>query len=124
MKVAGLRIVPNYEIKDRLQLKKQEATGDAPSKEDSERYEGPQQDSKDDSEKNSVASSDQLEQAAAEMRKSGIDASIEGQGPGLRVVLKDIHTGKALRNLSGEEFLRLKAQAVVPFRGRILDRKL
>src|SRR5688572_26903864 len=53
----------------------------------------------------------------------GITASPEGQGPGLRVILKDAGGG-VLRNVSGEEFLKLR-EAVRSGRrsGRILDQK-
>lgn len=53
----------------------------------------------------------------------GITATQEGQGPGLRVLLKDSH-GDILRNVSGEEFLKLKEAVRSGSRsGRLLDRK-
>ncbi len=53
----------------------------------------------------------------------GISAARVGNGPGLRVLLKD-STGGILRSVSGEEFLRLR-EAVHSGRksGRILDQK-
>ncbi len=53
----------------------------------------------------------------------GISASAEGNGPGLKVVLKDA-TGGILRSVSGEEFLKLR-EAVNSGQksGRILDQK-
>lgn len=53
----------------------------------------------------------------------GITATPDGQGPGLRVILKDAYGG-VLRNVSGDEFLKLR-EAVRSGRksGRILDQK-
>ena len=59
-----------------------------------------------------------------EMNQSqGITAMTEGNGPGLKVVLKD-GAGGVLRSISGEEFLKLR-EAVNSGRrsGRILDQK-
>ena len=53
----------------------------------------------------------------------GITASPEGQGPGLRVILKDA-SGGVLRAVSGEEFLKLREAVKNGSRsGRILDQK-
>jgi hypothetical protein len=56
---------------------------------------------------------------------SGIKADMVGSGPGLRVVLKDVN-GSIVRQLSGEEFLRLRDEASKDSRtrGKILDRKM
>lgn len=56
---------------------------------------------------------------------NGLDASMEGNGPGLRVVLKD-GTGSVVRQFTGEEFVRLReaASSDGTKRGKILDRKL
>ncbi len=53
----------------------------------------------------------------------GITAETTGNGPGLKVVLKDA-AGGVLRAVSGEEFLKLR-EAVTAGRksGRILDQK-
>ncbi len=53
----------------------------------------------------------------------GITATPEGQGPGLKIVLKD-GSGGVLRSVSGEEFLKLR-EAVNSGKhsGRILDQK-
>lgn len=54
----------------------------------------------------------------------GISAASEGNGPGLRVVLKDA-AGGILRSVSGEEFLKLKeAVSAGSKSGRILDQKV
>jgi hypothetical protein len=55
--------------------------------------------------------------------ENGITATPEGQGPGLRVVLKDAHGG-VLRNVSGDEFLKLREAVRNGARsGRLLDQK-
>ncbi len=53
----------------------------------------------------------------------GLSAKIEGQGPGLRVTLKDGYGG-VVRQLTGEEFMKLKTAAQGLTRGRLLDKKL
>ncbi len=56
---------------------------------------------------------------------NGLSASVEGSGPGLKVILKD-EKGKVVRQFTGAEFVQLRNS--VPreghFRGKILDRKL
>ena len=55
----------------------------------------------------------------------GLSVSSEGNGPGLKVVLKD-GTGAVVRQFTGEEFVRLR-EAVSKDgrqRGKILDQKL
>ena len=53
----------------------------------------------------------------------GITAQSEGNGPGLRVVLKD-QSGGVLRSVSGEEFLKLREAASSGRKsGRLLDQK-
>ena len=54
-----------------------------------------------------------------------LNATMSGQGPGLRVVLKD-GSGAVVRQLTGEEFLKLREAASMDTkpRGRLLDRKL
>ena len=56
---------------------------------------------------------------------NGLSAVVEGQGPGLKVVLKD-QNGEIVRQLSGEEFLRLRkgVSKEAPLPGKILDQKL
>lgn len=53
----------------------------------------------------------------------GITAKAEGNGPGLKVVLRD-GSGGVLRSVSGEEFLKLR-EAVTQGKksGRIIDQK-
>lgn len=54
----------------------------------------------------------------------GISATQEGNGPGLRVTLKDA-SGGVLRSVSGEEFLKLReAISSGSKSGRILDQKV
>ena len=64
-------------------------------------------------------------QTDAQAQSNGLNASMVGSGPGLRVVLKD-GSGAVVRQLTGEEFLRLRAATAgdVPVRGKILDQKL
>jgi uncharacterized protein YlxW (UPF0749 family) len=56
---------------------------------------------------------------------SGITASQDGTGPGLKVILKD-GTGSVVRQFSGEEFLKLREQIQKEGRknGKILDQKI
>ena len=56
---------------------------------------------------------------------SGINASVDGSGPGLKVALKD-GTGNVMRLLTGEEFLKMREAAAKGdrTRGKILDQKL
>ncbi len=56
---------------------------------------------------------------------AGLNACVEGSGPGLKVILKD-GTGSVVRQFTGEEFLRLREAASGDGRvvGKILDQKL
>lgn len=56
-------------------------------------------------------------------RANGLSASVTGQGPGLKVVLKD-GRGAVVRQFTGEEFIQLReaARDGRP-RGKILDQK-
>ncbi len=58
-------------------------------------------------------------------QESGISASLEGSGPGLKVVLKD-GAGKVVRQLTGYEFIQLRSSTPTEGHscGKILDRKL
>jgi hypothetical protein len=54
---------------------------------------------------------------------NGITAESQGNGPGLRVLLKDAKGG-ILRSVSGEEFLKLREAVNAGHKsGRILDQK-
>lgn len=58
----------------------------------------------------------------------GLHAEVAGQGPGLKVVLRD-QNGAVLRQFTGEEFVKLRETCThdVPGhggRGKLLDRKL
>ncbi len=63
--------------------------------------------------------------ADAQAAKNGLQAEVSGQGPGLRVTLQD-ERGNVIRQLTGDEFLRLREAAKVSEhpRGKILDQKL
>lgn len=71
--------------------------------------------------KNAIASFAEDTQTQA----AGLSVSAEGQGVGLKVVLKD-RAGQVLRAMSGEEFLRLRTRSGkdTQARGKILDQKL
>ena len=64
-------------------------------------------------------------QAENASQGSGLNAAIIGDGPGLRVVLKDPE-GALIKQFTGEEFLRLRhaTQHGPQCRGKILDHKL
>ncbi len=61
----------------------------------------------------------------AHAKSNGLAASVTGQGPGMRVVLRD-RSGATLRQFTGEEFLKLRASATQDTgrRGKLLDQKL
>lgn len=54
-------------------------------------------------------------------RQHGLKADVLGQGPGLRVVLKD-GSGAVIRQMSGEEFVRLRD--ALTGSGKLLDQKV
>ena len=63
-------------------------------------------------------------QAEALRQRHGLEASISGSGPGLRVVLSDVN-GNVIRRFEGPEFVRLHASGSGDSRGRgkLLDQK-
>jgi hypothetical protein len=63
--------------------------------------------------------------ADKQTQANGLSATVAGHGPGLKVVLKDIHGG-VVRQLSGGEFLKLRhaVSKESPLPGKILDQKL
>jgi hypothetical protein len=56
---------------------------------------------------------------------NGLSADVIGQGPGLKVILKD-GSGAVIRQFTGEEFLKLREASTQQgaARGKILDQKL
>ena len=61
--------------------------------------------------------------ADVQTQANGLNAQAQGQGPGLRVILKD-GTGAVVRQFTGEEFLRLREIASIGrVPGKILDQK-
>lgn len=64
-------------------------------------------------------------QADEQAQSNGLEAQLEGTGPGLKVVLKD-GAGGVIRQFTGQEFIRLREATLKgePARGKILDRKL
>jgi len=62
-------------------------------------------------------------QSDQQTRAQGIEAEVQGTGPGLKIVLKD-GSGATIRSLSGEEFLRLReATHDVRVAGKLFDQK-
>ena len=60
----------------------------------------------------------------AQTQANGLNAQIEGHGPGLKVTLKD-GSGAVVRQFTGEEFLKLReAASAGRTRGKILDQKI
>ena len=61
----------------------------------------------------------------SQAQTNGLRVEKEGQGPGLRVVLRD-GSGAVVRQFTGEEFVQLREAAMQDAkpRGRLLDRKL
>ena len=64
-------------------------------------------------------------QIDTQAQENGLKASLSGNGPGLKVVLKDCQ-GSIVRQFTGEEFLRLRQSLSKDDRicGKILDQKL
>ncbi len=65
-------------------------------------------------------------QKDGQAQSNGLQASVTGRGPGLKVVLKDVN-GAVVRQLSGEEFVKMRESRSTsgsPTRGKILDQKL
>ena len=58
-------------------------------------------------------------------QESGLMVTMEGQGPGLRVLLKD-GSGAVIRQMTGDEFVKLRETVSKDphSRGKILDQKL
>jgi hypothetical protein len=62
-------------------------------------------------------------QSDQQTRAQGIEAEVQGTGPGLKIVLKD-GSGATIRSLSGEEFLKLRdATHDVRVAGKLFDQK-
>jgi hypothetical protein len=61
----------------------------------------------------------------SDLQAQGLDASVEGVGPGLKVVLRD-SSGGLIRQFTSREFLRLRTSSAKENRnrGKILDQKL
>ena len=105
--------------------------GDSPKR---ERKENPEK-KKDESEADQEAFARDAEEASKKVNlavdsfvqdtttvSNGLSAEVIGQGPGLRVTLKD-GRGAVVRQFTGEEFVRLR-EASAGGRGKLLDKKL
>ncbi len=119
--------IGNYSPITQVMTKVTDKTGDKQGGAGSNSY---QQQKKDEKDQNDFEPTLEAVEAAIETfagdetnLSHGITASAEGQGPGLKVVLKD-SSGGVLRAVSGEEFMKLR-EAVVNGQksGRILDQK-
>jgi hypothetical protein len=57
-------------------------------------------------------------------QSSGLHAEADGEGPGLRVLLKDV-TGATIRQMTGDEFVKLREATRIEHNGRghLLDQK-
>ncbi|MEK6704970.1 MAG: hypothetical protein AABZ06_04210 [Bdellovibrionota bacterium] len=64
-------------------------------------------------------------QSDSQAKANGLNANVVGYGPGLKVLLKD-NQGAIVRELTGEEFVKLRETTSRDgrTRGKILDKKL
>lgn len=124
MKVSGTPNITAY--LDRL--RKTEASDDQGRK---HKGHDPEKEKKDESSQEEPKKFDPSEVSEAALKFSedahsgpdGLKARVEGVGPGLRVTLRD-GQGAVVRQLTGEEFMRLKEASQGQARGRLLDKKL
>lgn len=73
---------------------------------------------------NEKSVADAIDKLGGELRAehTDIQASMEGSGPGLKVVLKD-GRGAIIRQMTGDEFLQLRTSVGPASKGRLLDKK-
>ncbi len=64
-----------------------------------------------------------LEKFKVEAKANGLDTSVSGRGPGLKVTLTD-GSGAVVRQFTGEEFVKMREGSHDGRRGKILDQKL
>ena len=128
MKVSGL---PTDPIRFAPRIEKKEDAGHSNSDERGSQ-EGQKEQNGDEDVSHSGSFDEQVLQAALasfdtdeQAKASGLKADTQGQGPGLRVVLKD-GTGAIVRQFTGEEFVKLREACAKgnAARGKILDQKL
>ncbi len=104
-----------------------DASGDALKREKRKNESDAKDPNEPDSEKE-YASEAELQAAVGEFTQEAgaaapeLQTQVSGQGPGLRVVLRD-GRGAIVRQFTGEEFLRLR-EAAAGGRGNLLDKKL
>jgi hypothetical protein len=112
-------------------IRTSESSGEAPKRERDRSQGDPSKDSNGETPEESASSAQfqaELQTAVGEFAQdgaitsNGLQAEVAGQGPGLRVTLKD-GRGAVVRQFTGEEFLRLR-EAASAGRGRLLDKKL
>ncbi len=111
---------------------REKSEGDSSSNSESFRQKNPHsEDSENTPDQESEASPEKIDQAILNFMEDlqaqapDIRASVEGSGPGLRVVLKD-GGGGLVRQFTGEEFLKIRQGTAKDgkIRGKILDQKL
>lgn len=116
----NISIFPN-QVRDKKDLSEQES-----QKQQQERK---KKDSEETPDPKSEKFAEEIEKAVSSFHggpdSSGLTASTQGRGPGLKVVLSD-PSGNVLREFTGEEFLKLKNSSKTDGKGRgkILDQKL
>ncbi|MEK6577788.1 MAG: hypothetical protein AABZ55_01060 [Bdellovibrionota bacterium] len=106
---------------------KQDANGnphDRNSKDQKKKNEKSQEDSNNAS-PSQVSEAVEKFRSDAQAKANGLTANLEGSGPGLRVVLKDV-SGSVIRQFTGAEFLSLREATLGESQspGKILDQKL
>lgn len=122
----SMKVFP-YPALSQIMNRVTEANSDKQGGAGSNAYQQQEQKKKDEKEYEATAENvqDAIETFAsdAQMQSQGITASADGEGPGLKVLLKDA-TGGVLRAVSGEEFLKLREAIHAGKKsGRILDQK-
>ena len=103
------------------EMKRQDADRDADGRASQEKRDPKKEPEKEPEFEAVMTEAEQLEKDP-QTSELGIKASIDGQGPGLRVTLRD-GSGAIVRQLSGEEFMKTRLNSGITGRGKLLDRK-
>lgn len=125
-----MKITPVFQAAKFLNRVNEKSDGDKQSRnpyqqqENASRHQQEQGDAPERSEEELQAAVDAF-QKDEHAQASGLSAEVAGQGPGLKVTLKD-GNGGVVRQFTGEEFLRLREASARDgrTRGKILDQKL
>ena len=118
MKISATNFEAIYGIRT-----KREGDGDPQKEQYSQNQKKQEEEKKDDAPPSEEKVEAALEKFREDAKASGIDVSMSGKGPGLRVVLTD-GSGAVIRQLSGEDFLKMRESGHDSRRGKILDQKL